>query len=60
MAGRDKQSGTLETTLDRHYVQDDLEPKIELARRMAERIGKKGATVPTAVLGPSDENVLEA
>ena len=39
MVGRDKQSGTTGFTLDRIYVQDEMEPKIEVARALAERLG---------------------
>jgi integrase len=38
MEARDKQGGTLEATLDTHYVQDDIEPKIKLARRLADEV----------------------
>lgn len=38
MVGRDKQAGTLGATLDRHYVQDDMDPKLAVARAMAERL----------------------
>lgn len=37
-AGRRGQSGTTDATLDRVYVQDVLEPKVELARVLAERV----------------------
>jgi hypothetical protein len=36
--GREKQSGTLGVTLDRVYMQDDLAPKIELARVLAGKV----------------------
>ncbi len=35
MAGRDKQSGTRTDTLEQIYVQDDLEPKKEIAQRLS-------------------------
>lgn len=38
-AGREKQSGTTGQTLDRVYVQDVLEPKVELARFLARKLG---------------------
>ena len=47
MKARDKQSGTLATTLDREYLQDDLDPKIELAKRLDTKV----STVPVAVPG---------
>ena len=49
MEARDKQSGTLASTLDREYVQDEMEPKVELARQMAERVSEKAVTVPPSV-----------
>ena len=39
MVGREKQSGTTGQTLDRVYVQDELGPKIDVARSLAERLG---------------------
>jgi hypothetical protein len=36
--GREKQSGTTGVTLDRVYLQDELEPKVELARALADRL----------------------
>ena len=38
MVGREKQSGTTGTTLDRIYVQDDMPPKVRLAESLAERL----------------------
>jgi len=36
--GRERQSGTTGVTLDRVYVQDSLEPKVDLARILAARV----------------------
>jgi integrase len=38
MTGRDKQAGTLEPTLRTHYVQDDLAPKIKMAKALAREV----------------------
>jgi len=37
LAGRDKQAGTQDATMDRIYVQDDLRHKLELVRQLEER-----------------------
>lgn len=37
-AGREKQSGTTGQTLDRVYVQDERDPKLELARLLARKL----------------------
>lgn len=39
MMGADLQSGTLRSTLDAHYRQDTLDPKREVAERLAEAVG---------------------
>ena len=36
--GRDKQSGTRDDTFDRVYVQDERDPKLELAKMLAGRL----------------------
>ena len=38
MVGRDKQAGTLEGTLENHYVQDDRDPKKAVAEALAEMV----------------------
>lgn len=39
LVGRDQQSGTTGQTLDRIYVQDDLPPKVKVARELAGKLG---------------------
>ncbi len=39
MVGADRQSGTRKETLESHYRQDVLEPKAEVARALAARLG---------------------
>ena len=38
MVGRDKQSGTREETLESEYVQDDRDPKLAVAKALAEMV----------------------
>ena len=38
-AGRSRQSGTTEATLERVYLQDEVAPKVELAQRLTEELG---------------------
>ncbi len=47
--GRDKQSGTRNETLDHLYVQDDLAPKVELARKLAQLARTPSPTVSKEV-----------
>lgn len=42
LPGADKQSGTLKTTLEGHYRQDLLEPKVEVAKALADRLDNRG------------------
>lgn len=38
MVGWDKQSGTTQQTLHTHYVQDFMDPKVQLARDLEEKL----------------------
>ena len=43
LRGRDKQAGTLTSTLDRRYVQDDLAPKRQVAETLAKMLDRGSA-----------------